>query len=68
MIPLPERVRLSSILEHSMKDATPFLYTANELFDWLSGHPDFVLLDVRNDKDFTNFSRIEVSGTCRDWG
>ncbi|MBA3005165.1 MAG: MBL fold metallo-hydrolase [Proteobacteria bacterium] len=34
----------------------PFLYTANELFDWLSGHPDFVLLDVRNDKDFTNFS------------
>ncbi|MDD3815152.1 MAG: MBL fold metallo-hydrolase [Desulfocapsaceae bacterium] len=39
-----------------MKKATPFLYTANELFDWLSGHPDFVLLDVRNDKDFTNFS------------
>ncbi|MCG2745652.1 MAG: MBL fold metallo-hydrolase [Desulfobacteraceae bacterium] len=39
-----------------MKNAMPFLYTANELFDWLSGHPDFVLLDVRNDKDFTNFS------------
>ena len=44
------------MLENSMKNATPFLYTANELFDWLSGRPDFVLLDVRNDKDFTNFS------------
>ena len=39
-----------------MKNAAPFLYTANELFDWLSASPDFVLLDVRNDKDFTNFN------------
>lgn len=39
-----------------MKNATPFLYTANELFDWLSDRPDFVLLDVRNVKDFANFS------------
>lgn len=39
-----------------MKNSTPFLYTANELFDWLSGRPDFVLLDVRNVKDFANFS------------
>lgn len=39
-----------------MKNATPFVYTANELFDWLSGRPDFVLLDVRNAKDFANFS------------
>lgn len=39
-----------------MKSATPFLYTANELFGWLSGHPDFVLLDVRNANDFANFS------------
>ncbi len=34
----------------------PFLYTANELFVWLSGAPDFVLLDVRNANDFANFS------------
>ncbi len=39
-----------------MKNSTPFLYSANELFDWLSGRPDFVLLDVRNVKDFENFS------------
>jgi len=39
-----------------MKNASPFLYTANELFDWLSGRPDFVLLDVRNSKDFINFN------------
>ena len=39
-----------------MKNSTPFLYTANELFDWLSVSPDFVLLDVRNAKDFANFS------------
>ncbi|MBW6519535.1 MAG: MBL fold metallo-hydrolase [Desulfoarculaceae bacterium] len=38
-----------------MKNSTPFLYTANELFDWLSTSPDFVLLDVRNVNDFTNF-------------
>ncbi|MBU1404030.1 MAG: MBL fold metallo-hydrolase [Proteobacteria bacterium] len=34
----------------------PFLYTANELFDWISGKPDFILLDVRNEKDFSNWS------------
>lgn len=39
-----------------MKNAIPFLYTANELFDWLSGRPDFVLLDVRNANDFAAFS------------
>jgi rhodanese-related sulfurtransferase len=38
-----------------MKNTAPFLYTANELFDWLSASPDFVLLDVRNAKDFANF-------------
>jgi len=26
---------------------TPFLYTAKEFFAWISGKPDFVLLDVR---------------------
>jgi len=43
-------------MELRMKNATPFLYTADELFDWLSGHPDFVLLDVRNADDFAKFS------------
>ncbi len=33
----------------------PFLYKAEELFDWLLNKPDFVLLDVRNEKDFRNF-------------
>lgn len=35
---------------------TPFLYTANQLFDWINEGPDFVLLDVRNEKDFLNWS------------
>lgn len=39
-----------------MSTATPFLYTANQLFDWISAGPDFVLLDVRNEKDFANWS------------
>ena len=39
-----------------MNDSTAFMYTANELFDWLCGEPDFVLLDVRNEKDFDNFA------------
>ena len=39
-----------------MSTATPFLYTANQLFDWINKGPDFVLLDVRNEKDFTNWS------------
>ncbi|MDP2105062.1 MAG: MBL fold metallo-hydrolase, partial [Desulfobulbaceae bacterium] len=34
----------------------PFLYTANELFDWISKKPDFILLDVRNERDFDNWS------------
>ena len=33
----------------------PFRYKPEELFDWLLGKPDFVLLDVRNEKDFRNF-------------
>ena len=39
-----------------MEACTPFLYTANELFDWISTGPDFILLDVRNEKDFANWS------------
>lgn len=35
--------------------AEPFIYTAAELFGWLCGKPDFVLLDVRNEKDFANW-------------
>ncbi|MCB2182448.1 MAG: MBL fold metallo-hydrolase [Desulfobulbaceae bacterium] len=35
---------------------TPFSYTAVELFDWISGKPDFILLDVRNEKEFANWS------------
>lgn len=39
-----------------MSTATPFCYTANELFEWISGRPDFVVLDVRNEKEFANWS------------
>lgn len=39
-----------------MATPTPFPYAANELFDWISNRPDFVLLDVRNEKDFANWS------------
>jgi len=35
--------------------AEPFLYTAEELFHWLCEKPDFVLLDVRNEKEFANW-------------
>lgn len=35
--------------------STPFIYTASELFDWISGTPDFVLLDVRNEKEHANW-------------
>ncbi len=35
--------------------AEPFIYTADELFHWLCAKPDFVLLDVRNEKEFTNW-------------
>ena len=30
-------------------------YDAQELFDWLTGKPDFLLLDVRNDVEFGRF-------------
>ncbi len=33
----------------------PFMFTAEELFEWLSSVPDFVLLDVRNEKEFKNW-------------
>ncbi|OKY75337.1 MAG: hypothetical protein BM485_08690 [Desulfobulbaceae bacterium DB1] len=38
-----------------MVAAEPFRYTADELFSWISGKPDFVLLDVRNEKEFSNW-------------
>lgn len=41
----------------------PFMYTAAELFAWLSNKPDFILLDVRNNKDFANWS-VEGPHTC----
>ncbi|MGV1100655.1 MBL fold metallo-hydrolase [Thiovibrio sp. JS02] len=39
-----------------MSAKMPFLYTANDLFSWISHKPDFILLDVRNEKDFSNWS------------
>ena len=33
----------------------PFLYQANELFQWLAAGEDLLVLDVRNDKDFDRF-------------
>lgn len=39
-----------------MTTPSPFMYTANQLFDWINEGPDFVLLDVRNEKDFANWS------------
>ncbi|HIJ79007.1 MAG: MBL fold metallo-hydrolase [Desulfobulbaceae bacterium] len=39
-----------------MSDSTPFRYNANELFDWICQKADFVLLDVRNEKEFGNWS------------
>ncbi|MBU4262559.1 MAG: MBL fold metallo-hydrolase [Proteobacteria bacterium] len=38
-----------------MTAAAPFSYTAEQLFDWIAGKPDFVLLDVRNEKEFANW-------------
>jgi len=38
-----------------MAAPVPFPYTAEQLFDWISGKPDFVLLDVRNEKEFANW-------------
>ncbi len=43
--------------------AKPFIYTADELFKWLCGKPDFVLLDVRNEKEFANWS-VEGPHLC----
>lgn len=34
----------------------PYVYTADDLFDRLTGKADFVLLDVRNEKEFLNFA------------
>jgi len=41
----------------------PFMYTADELFGWLCGRPDFILLDVRNEKEFANWS-VEGPRIC----
>ena len=41
----------------------PFMYTAEELFGWLSGKPDFILLDVRNEKEFSNWN-VEGPNIC----
>jgi len=43
--------------------AEPFIYTADELFEWLCGKPDFILLDVRNEKEFANWS-VEGPHLC----
>ncbi len=34
----------------------PYRYTAEDLFERICQGPDFVLLDVRNEKDFANWS------------
>lgn len=39
-----------------MTGNTPFVYSAKELFEQICQGPDFVLLDVRNEKDFANWS------------
>lgn len=39
-----------------MSNKEPFMYAANDLYDWLTDDPDFILLDVRNEKDFANFA------------
>lgn len=39
-----------------MSPKEPYMYTAADLYDELTGKPDFVLLDVRNEKDFNNFA------------
>ena len=46
-----------------MANVEPFRYTAEELFGWLSGNPDFILLDVRNEKEFANWF-VEGPNTC----
>ena len=39
-----------------MSPQEPYLYTAEDLYDKLTCKPDFVLLDVRNEKEFHNFA------------
>lgn len=39
-----------------MAPKEPYIYSADDLFEQLAGKPDFVLLDVRNEKDFHNFA------------
>ncbi len=39
-----------------MSPNAPYMYTAEDLFTQLTGKPDFVLLDVRNEKEFNNFA------------
>ena len=41
----------------------PFMYTADQLFEWLNTKPDFILLDVRNEKEFSNWS-VEGPNSC----
>ncbi len=39
-----------------MSKQSPFKYSANDLYNWLTTDPNFILLDVRNEKDFANFA------------
>lgn len=39
-----------------MATKEPYRYTADDLFEQFINKPDFVLLDVRNQKDFDNFA------------
>ena len=43
--------------------AQPFVYSAAQLYHWLCDKPDFVLLDVRNEKEFANWS-VEGPESC----
>lgn len=38
-----------------MGSSTPFRYTAEELFSWVTEKTDCVILDVRNEKEFSNW-------------
>ncbi|MEN8257835.1 MAG: MBL fold metallo-hydrolase [Thermodesulfobacteriota bacterium] len=39
-----------------MSPSEPYRYSAEDLFEQLTGKPDFVMLDVRNEKEFHNFA------------
>jgi glyoxylase-like metal-dependent hydrolase (beta-lactamase superfamily II) len=39
-----------------MSSNKPYIYTAEDLYEKLTGKPDFILLDVRNEKEFNNFA------------